>query len=87
MKLLTYEVSDCSLALTTLNNDHGYWNCTLVLSHEYPDKTDQISVSQRQFLCDDDSEDAVLELALQYTTSYIDTFFPEFSDDDTQSPG
>lgn len=81
MKLLTYEISDRSLALTAVNNVHGHWNCTLVLSREFPDKKSHLSVSRRQFLCESDGDDEALALALDYTISCIDTFFPEFVED------
>lgn len=75
MKLITYEMSDCSIAITTLSRLDGQWECSLIHSIE----TEGIdkSIQRRKSFGGLYNACAALELTIDFTNSYIETFYED----------
>jgi hypothetical protein len=76
MKLITIEVSDCSLAVTTVDRVDGGWDCSIVLSQRSGAAGEITHKRKQSFVGLYDPED-VLEMAVDFTSSYIENCFPE----------
>lgn len=76
MKLITFEVSDRSLAVTTVNRVGGEWICSVLLSQQSPG-WGEVTHETKCMLGGDDDPEAAFEMAKDYTHSYIESRFPE----------
>lgn len=75
MKFVTFEVSDRSIAETTVSRIDGRWDCSILLSQQGSTFGEVIHKHARSFSgfyrCDD-----ALEMALDFTSSCIETASP-----------
>lgn len=78
MKLITFEVSDHSLAVTTVNRISGEWICSVLLSQQSAG-WNEVTHTTRRLLGGVDDPEAALEMAKDFTHSYIESHFPEFA--------
>jgi len=79
MKILTFEVSNCSLVVTTVVQVGGQWNCSLALSQQDPGCNEVIHRSARSFSGVYDPQ-AALEIGSDFTNSFIEDCFPDLID-------
>ena len=80
MKLITYEVSDRSLAVTTLKESGAMWDCSIILSRVDPISGNETYGLERTCFNSTSDADDLLEQASELTNAFIDNFFPEFAE-------
>ena len=79
MKILTFEVSNCSLVVTNIVESSRGWECSSILSQQTPGSSEVVHKSTRSFTGLYDPEDA-LEIGSEFANSFIEDCFPEFAD-------
>jgi len=77
MKIITFEVSNRSLALTTIKDMGGRWDCSIILSYMHPESGTEIQGEERKCFGGSDDPEAALQQAAELTSACIDNFFPE----------
>lgn len=79
MKILTFEVSNCSLVVTSIVESSGGWECSSILSQQTPGCSEVVHKSTKSFSGLYDPEDA-LEIGSEFANSFIEDCFPELAD-------
>lgn len=79
MKILTFEVSNCSLVLTNIVESSGGWECSSILSQQTPGSSEVVHKSTKSFSGLYDPEHA-LEIGSEFANAFIEDCFPELAD-------
>ena len=79
MKILTFEVSNRSLVVTSIVESGGGWECSSILSQQTPGSSEVVHKSTKSFTGFYEPEDA-LEIGAEFANSFIEDCFPELAD-------
>lgn len=77
MKMITFEVSDRSLAATMVTLSNEQWNCSVVVSQLHSGQEEVFNRSEHISFSGLHDPESALDLARAFTSSYIEKCFPE----------